>query len=247
MQFATRFLVMAASLLGFAPAAFAGDYADREIIGFSPDGATFAFEEYGVGDGSGFPYSNIYVIDVDQDAWLDGTPIHVMIESEEAPLAAARTESRRRAKPILDKYRTGNPGVLAVSNPQTELSGDPYSVRFLTNPYIRSDDRRWTLTLTGIPFAEAGECENLGPVQGFRLVLTSAQGFSRTLHEDASLPASRGCAQDYALADVLLFSPDRAEPVLVALLRKYSMGFEGADGRYIAVAVRLEPPLSFSN
>jgi predicted secreted protein len=36
-----------------------GDYADRTILGFSPDGGIFAFEEFGVGDGSGYPYATI--------------------------------------------------------------------------------------------------------------------------------------------------------------------------------------------
>ena len=43
----------AIALLAFAAAATrasAGDFADREIIGFSPDGTSFAFEEYGVED-----------------------------------------------------------------------------------------------------------------------------------------------------------------------------------------------------
>lgn len=247
MQSATRFLVTAASLLALATSALAGDYADREILGFSPDGATFAFEEYGIQDGSGFPYSNIYVIDIDRDAWLDGTPIRVRLENDAARLDEARAQARKQAQPFLDKYEVSVPGVLAVSNPETELSADPYSVRFLTNPYIRSDDRIWTLTLTGIPLPETGKCENLGPVKGFRLVLSSAQGLSRVLHEDKGLPASRGCPQDYAIADVLLYSPERDEPVLVALLRGYSQGFEGPDGRFLAVTVRLEPPLSFSN
>jgi hypothetical protein len=36
----------------------AGDAAKLDILGFSKDGGVFAFEEYGVQDGSGFPYAN---------------------------------------------------------------------------------------------------------------------------------------------------------------------------------------------
>jgi predicted secreted protein len=35
--------------------ALAGDTAELNILGFSADGNVFAFEEYGVQDGSGFP------------------------------------------------------------------------------------------------------------------------------------------------------------------------------------------------
>ncbi len=53
---------------------YAGDFAKREIHGFSIDGQLFAFEEYGVQDGSGFPYSTIYVIDTSTDQWTANSP-----------------------------------------------------------------------------------------------------------------------------------------------------------------------------
>ena len=46
-----------------AGSAAAGDTASLSVLGYSPDGKVFAFEEYGIFDGSGFPYSNIYFID----------------------------------------------------------------------------------------------------------------------------------------------------------------------------------------
>lgn len=65
---------IAASLMALAIAfpAVAGDFANRDIIGFSADGSRFAFEEYGQQDGSGFAYSNIYIRDRYRDRPLDG-------------------------------------------------------------------------------------------------------------------------------------------------------------------------------
>ena len=71
-------------LLAVAPASLAGDVAELEILGFSDDGSVFAFEEFGVLDGSGFPYSNRYYIDVDSDEFLPATPIRVRLEDENA-------------------------------------------------------------------------------------------------------------------------------------------------------------------
>ena len=46
-------------LLGvFSLEASAGDTATPQVLGFSADGKVFAFEEYGIQDGSGFPYAN---------------------------------------------------------------------------------------------------------------------------------------------------------------------------------------------
>jgi predicted secreted protein len=59
---ATRIPTIGFALLLAVPAAHAGDYAYRDILGFSSDGKSFAFEEYGVQDGSGFPYANIFVV-----------------------------------------------------------------------------------------------------------------------------------------------------------------------------------------
>ena len=73
--------LLAAALLATLPVApgFAGDAAQLEILGFSKDGGVFAFEEYGVQDGSGFPYANRYYIDTTTDTFVKGTPVRVRL------------------------------------------------------------------------------------------------------------------------------------------------------------------------
>lgn len=68
-----------------ASQASAGDYAAFQPIGFSSDGYVFAFEEYGVQDGSGFPYSTIYVIDTRNDTFLPGAPVRAVGREDGAP------------------------------------------------------------------------------------------------------------------------------------------------------------------
>lgn len=75
--------------LGTTPA-FAVDYARVDVMGFSANGSRFAFEEYGIQDGSGFPYSNIYLFDVDRDAWLGA--------ARSAGATSLTTRPRRRRK-----------------------------------------------------------------------------------------------------------------------------------------------------
>jgi predicted secreted protein len=72
----------------------AGDAATRDIIGFSPDGRYFAFEQHGIQDGSGFPYAEIFVIDAAEDRWVPGTPIRKRADDEKAKAGNAGPNSR---------------------------------------------------------------------------------------------------------------------------------------------------------
>ena len=60
-------------------------------------------------------------------------------------------------------------------------------------------------------------------------------GTSRSLFEDKSIPASRGCPVGYDVAAVVAQSGYTVTDRLVALIGVYSTGFEGAGHRYIAV------------
>ncbi len=233
----TRRLALLLGLL-LPAAAMAGDYADRDILGFSTDGGYFAFEEYGTQDGSGFSYSNIYVIDIDKDRWASGTPVRVLRKDESVALTTVRTDARKQGSALLKRYGIVAVGETLVSNPLTEIGADPYVVRFITNPYVDTD-RIWTLTLTPVPFPDPPGCENLGPVQGFRLVLRNVDGEERTLLEDSKLPASRGCALDYAISDVVFFDPEAEAAKLAVIVSVYTVGFEGSDRRFLAVTAPL--------
>jgi len=103
------FALAIGALLAISTAsALAGDAAARRIIGFSPDGAYFAFEQYGELDAgaSASGYSEIDIIDTRTDEFVGGKPILVVDESEEATLTLdqARAQATARAKPILAKY-----------------------------------------------------------------------------------------------------------------------------------------------
>ena len=58
------------ALAGFA--AFAGDVAVFEDIGFSKDGKTYFFGEYGKTDKKFIPYGEIYGVDVAKNEYIPG-------------------------------------------------------------------------------------------------------------------------------------------------------------------------------
>ncbi|QKD06032.1 DUF2259 domain-containing protein [Mesorhizobium loti R88b] len=111
---------MGAMLLVTAATAQAGDAAARRIIGFSPDGAYFAFEQYGELDAgaSASGYSEIDIIDTRTDEFVGGKPILVVDESEESTLTLdqARTQAAAKAAPILMKYAIAMRGQQTASD-----------------------------------------------------------------------------------------------------------------------------------
>ncbi len=133
-----------------------------------------------------------------------------MHENEDETLANVREEARQRAMPWMTHYGVEPGGRIVVSNPSSEASADPYEVRFTTDLYANWRDHVWTLHLTPVPLPQPIGCMSEYPLQGFRLVLTNPAGEARTIHDDTALPASRGCPQDYAIADVVTYFPEGA-------------------------------------
>ena len=235
-----RTLIGLVALLGSATLVSAGDYADREIIGFSPDGAIFAFEEYGVEDGSGFPYSNTYVIDVAADNWVPGTPIRVRDENESRPLSDLRREARAKASGLLGQHNIAVPGTLVASNPATETSADPYRVSFLPRLIVPPSGAGMSLELAEAEMP-AADCPDFGkPFKGFQITLTGTGG-AKVLHADTQIPKTRRCPIGYAVSDVVTWYPDAGgDPSIAVIVSVYSVGFEGPDRRFLAVTTRFK-------
>jgi len=236
--FAIFVFVLGLSISSFPPAA-AGDFADREIIGFSADGRLFAFEEYGTQDGSGFPYSNIYVIDIDTDSWVSGTPVRIRIDDENATRSDARAEARQQAQVLLAQI--SQPGFIAATNRHTEVPVDPY--RLVANPvsYIPSGRPDMEFRLQVYDVRGEDYCSADGTVKAFRLtrIFEEPGSTTRLLHNDGpDIPVSRNCALDYQFADLITYSAPDGTMAVAVLIRYRQLGFEGPDGRYLAVTFR---------
>ncbi|WP_457152239.1 DUF2259 domain-containing protein [Mesorhizobium sp. P5_C1] len=237
------FLFVVAMLAQFATsiAAHAGDVAELEILGFTKDGGVFAFEEYGVQDGSGFPYANRYYIDTNDDSFLKGTPIRVRIDDENATLEAARLEARQKGEAIVKQAElTANRGITAGFNPVTELSADPHRMAVNPRPIFSPVDQPLEFRLDEVGMNSTEGCESQGEINGFRLLRIEAQdgGTTKLLHEDKSIPKSRGCPNGYRIGAVQTFSLDSLSGYAVLIsVRQY--GFEGPNFRWIAVTGRL--------
>lgn len=236
-----RIFAAALCLLGAAASttpAQAGDTAELNILGFSADGGIFAFEEYGVQDASGFPYANRFYIDTKTDQFVTGSPIRVRLEDETASLAAAREEARKRGEKIVAQdVLEANRGFTVALNPVTELSADPKRIVAYPQPYFPPIEKPVEFRLEEFPLPENGDrCFDLAELKGFRLLKVDAEDGGKTtvLHEDKSVPESRGCAYGYRLGGLQTFD-DQHFATYAVIIAVQRLGFEGPDYRWMAV------------
>lgn len=224
-----------------ATSAYAGDAAQLDILGFSSDGGVFAFEEYGVQDGSGFPYANRFYIDTGTDKFLPGTPIRIRLDDENATLDAVRAKTREAGEKIVPQAQLeANRGFTAGFNAVTELSADPYRMVVNPRPVFPAIDPVFEVRLEEQGLEDLERCAFGGQVRGFRLTHIDASegGQARTLHEDKSIPQSRGCPNGYRIGGVQTFSAGMALTSYAVLVIVRQPGFEGPDHRWMAVTGR---------
>lgn len=233
---------LAASVLALMAApAFAGDAANFAALGFSADGRYFGYEEFGVQDGSGFPYSNIFILDVTEDKWAGGSPFRVMLEEESPALAGVRSEAMAKAAKAFADLDISEPAVIEALNGDGEIGHDGTSITFGARGFgMDPPPNPVTLRIESFASTSTMPCvESFGfePPVGFALTL-EADGKSTELHRDASVPASRNCTVGYRPHGIVApvnWSWNQRTPV--AIISVFSRGFEGPDRRFIAVPV----------
>lgn len=225
------------ALMAMALPAMAGDRAALDIIGYSEDAQFFAFEEYGVQDGSGFAYSSIYIVELSSDSWVMGTPIKVQAEGEDTSLASVRAQAMAEAAEKIEALGIDYPADMIALNGDGAGEGDAQTLRFGVPGYlpgsVLTDNE---LLLTSFATTAAAPCEEWFSVEPLGYELAIAEGESeRLIHRDGALPRSRGCPTAYRLYGVVL--PYMAQSIedAVALISVYPGGFEGPDRRFIAV------------
>ncbi len=220
-------------LLLLAPAARAGDMAELEIVGFSPDGETFAYEQYGISDGSGFPWVEIRFV----DTWDDcpAAPPIRLEDEEEGALESLRTAARTRAVPTFRKLglMSAVDGESLFSRP---VAGDLFSFQALTTARVALLGDPMDLQVVETPVADGNEDPFTGGGAALRLVAVEpVSGVSIVLHDDDGvLPPERAAARDYSIVAVRKV----AEGHVVVLAYRVP-AFEGPSLRYMAVGFSL--------
>lgn len=238
------FLATLALLAGAVPA-LAGDRAQLDIIGYSEDAHYFAFEEYGIADGAGAAYANVFIIDLTKDAWVGGSPFRVAANDENASLASIRAKAMAAAQKPLKDLAIDTPGEIVALIGDGALDKDAKTLEFGTPRFIAPGevDGDYTLTLSMFDADSAEPCATYtdgDKAKGFGLTLSGLAPTQTLIHKDTKIPASRGCPQNYRLYGVAVpMDGDVAQGV--ALVSVYPLGFEGPDRRFVAVPLTPAP------
>ena len=236
-----RLAASALVLLGLSQPGLAGDRALIDYVGFSPDFRYFAFEEFGIQDGSGFAYSNLYVVDLKTDSWVVGTPVRLQAESEETGLVAIRATAAEKAANHVDGFDITVPVEIAALIGDGAPDTDGKSLDFGAPGYfpgaVSGDYRLELSTFKTTATSPCAEWFSIDP-RGYMLSISDS-GTSRLIHRDGSLPRSRGCPTDYRIHSVVMPFQGTTLSNAVAIISVYPGGFEGPDRRFLAVPLGL--------
>ena len=199
----------------FIPAlALSGERAHPISLGFSSDGKRFAFIEWGVQDGSGFPFANVFLIDLAADEWL-AAPTRVLIEDEGMPPLSALLKAIRNTESDLDEHGIGYPARLLFAGTAEPLEpgGGAGTVNLIDQPFPGGPELHVDVWLENFPLPHPGDCVFGPPTRGFQIKL-----HDQIVHRDERFPNSRICPAGYRLERI--FSPDHMAkpPFLVALV-----------------------------
>lgn len=204
----------------------AGDLAHFDLIGFSKDGKYLAFRQAAIGDGSGFPYADIDVIDVAKNSLVANANVNT--QTGNSSTAQVRVAVLTKASSILKKYgiTDGNQGRFVAG----ALGGSQGAVQDNTLEF-RAVGREYKLELSMKDGGKETDCDGHAPQL---LKITLVGKITKILQNDTQLPASRKCAADYRMHSVFVYGSSLAVFVSVG-----SDGFEGSNIRFMVVTAKL--------
>lgn len=245
------------ALVAATSLAHAGDSAARKILGFSPDGRTFAFEQHSTLYDSTENVVEIQIIDTLTDSFVKGSPFSIRTKGDdERELDVVRAELLKRAEPVLKRLKVGDAGKHFAGKPSIDL--DEIGIyQMAEQPLAKTQDitlpggRKAKLSVQETALGKAS-CYGAGGrgtfgdviVQGLTLTLALDDGGSTILQMDKRLPKSRRCVTEYGIAEAWLHEAADGALTLAVLLEAVDAHefHAGPNRRFMAVTRRLLLP-----
>ncbi len=203
----------------------AGDAAQFCALGWSPGYKHFAFTQCGEQDGSGFPYAELFIVDVEKNNFVDNGVIKCLWNDE------------------VDTAAKGLHALLALYvDADSVLKACAISIDHQVRPvFIQQDGEcthaRWRAGDS--VFSLVMQQETKGDPGSYE----SSAAFSFVLHVDDETPLLIGNNKrfrKYVLRydiDHIMQAPDNKSVVIVIRITK--LGFEGPDIRYMVETIKM--------
>lgn len=247
-------LTAAGLLLAATSFAAAGDSAARKVLGFSPDGTAFAFEQYAVLYDSMERFIEIQVIDTRTDSFIKGTPFSARIgDRDEREDHVVRAEFLKKAAPTLQRLNITQAGKHLPGKPSIDLD-QPGIYQTAEAPLAKSQEftlpggRKAKLAIAETAFGKAS-CYGAGGratygdviVQGVTLTLSIDSAAPIVLQSDTRLPKSRRCVTEYGIAEAWLHEASDGAQTLAVLIETVDAHefHAGPNRRFMAVTRQL--------
>ena len=214
-------------------AAIGRDGTELKMLGFSPDGRHFAFEQHGAIKGS--TYSVTTVIDVETGRPVKGSRTSYGDEDRKR-LASIGKETARQIR----RLRISQKGIMTVSVRGHDVEPfDEASVKSFAMPRSWFGPESW-LVLRQFKMAARCGTANASPV-GFGLTLEREGSPAVRLSQDVAIPLSRGCPRVYRIADVHARKAPDGSTALVVLVQNSTPGVDPLYS-FIPVSARIPQP-----
>jgi predicted secreted protein len=211
----------------------AGDSASFVDLGFSPDGKTYMFAQYGVQSGSLRPWADLFVVDVPRNTFVSGGRISY---AHDSPVLAGQDGSGAlyrliaRNASMAEQYRVsflrqGQPLYIALDN-DPPATGETIEFRdFESGNFYRANL---------VPYVE-GAGDNLKSSFYINLEKT-ASGGARKTYTVGTPHLKRPQITAYRIKKVMI-APHDGSIIFVIEMKRQAAG--GSDIRYMVEAARL--------
>ena len=221
-------ILAALGFLMLAPAFVkAGDKASFISLGLSPDEKYFAFAQYGEQDGSGFPYAELYLIDIAKNDFVPGGANKVLWDEKADPRGsglAALLELYVNSDSLLSAYK------IDIHNQPKSLVSPVEGIR----EEVEWFEKNGMPVMLSLQQKGDGDFGAYNSSAAFQLILTRPPKPAQVI---GNFKRFRKHVIRYDIDRVFA---SKGGTACVVVVRMTKIGFEGPDIRYMVETVRQE-------
>lgn len=227
------FLAVVTALAGI-PAA-ASEQARVSVLGFSRDGSSFAFEQFGIAGPEGHPYSDLQILDSMSGLPVAGAPFRTTFAKRAPTPDVARSVTYNAAQRTITRLGIGELGTVLARG-----SGDYTDPSAVEVPITIDTIGSGTLRIVN---GHSGDktCAKM-KIDAKTLTVDVVDGAGvvlRRLVSEPKIPPERFCPMGYALVEVRVLPREGKPPVVALLLARTGPSLNGINRSFQAHVIDL--------